>query len=392
MRLSLGVAAVLAALAAGGVSPAAGAGNTARYSSIVVDATTGQILHADDADALRYPASLTKTMTLYMVFDQIKAGRLKLNQKLPVSAAAASQAPSIIGLRAGDSLTVEQAILATVTKSANDAAVVLAEAVGGTEAAFANLMTRRARQLGMDHTTFRNASGLPNPRQRTTARDMATLALALLKNHREYYHYFATQEFSWNDRSFSNHNRLLNGYDGADGIKTGFIRASGFNLIASAQRHGRRVIGVVFGGDSASARDKHMAHLLDRGFARSERIEYAEAERIRLPSLIGTANAATVAETGPSRPKAEAGGSWAIQVGAFRNRKSAERQADKAAATLPDLLDDAEVSVVAGRQRGSTTYRARLLGLDESGARDACRALKARKLSCVVVPPAPAAS
>lgn len=391
MRLGTGMAAVLAVVAALGSSSAVAA-TAARYSSIVVDATSGQILHAEDADALRYPASLTKTMTLYMVFDQLKAGKLKPNQKLPVSAAAAGQAPSIIGVRPGDSLTVEQAILATVTKSANDAAVVLAEAIGGTESAFADLMTRRARQLGMSHTTFRNASGLPNPRQQTTARDMATLALALLKNHRDYYHYFATPEFSWNDRSFNNHNRLLNGYAGADGIKTGFIRASGFNLIASAQRDGRRIVGVVFGGTSASARDKHMAELLDRGFVRSERVEYAQAERIRLPSLIGSANAAPTPEPEPVVTGAGAAGGWGIQVGAFRNRKAAELQADKAAAAVPDLLNDAEVSVVASRQRGSTTYRSRLLGLDESGARDACRALKARKLPCVVVPPAPAAS
>ena len=388
MRLGTGVAAVLTVLAA--LSIHSGAATAARYSSIVVDATTGQILHAEDADALRYPASLTKTMTLYMVFDHLKAGKLKLDQKLPVSAAAAGQAPSIIGVRPGDSLTVEQAILAAVTKSANDAAVVLAEAIGGTESAFAGMMTLRARQLGMSRTTFRNASGLPNPRQQTTARDMATLALALLKNHREYYHYFATPEFSWNDRSFNNHNRLLNGYAGADGIKTGFIRASGFNLIASAQRDGRRIIGVVFGGTSASARDKHMAQLLDRGFVRSERIEYAQADRIRLPSLIGSANAAPTPE--PAATAAGLAGGWGIQVGAFRSRKSAERQADKAAAKLPDLLDDTEVSVVASRQRGSTTYRARLLGLDENDARGACRALKARRMPCVVVPPAPDAS
>lgn len=391
MRLGTGVTAVLAVLAALSNLPATAA-TAARYSSIVVDAATGQILHAEDADALRYPASLTKTMTLYMVFDQLKAGKLKLNQKLPVSAAAANQAPSVIGVRPGDSLTVEQAILATVTKSANDAAVVLAEAVGGTESAFADMMTRRARQLGMSHTTFRNASGLPNPRQQTTARDMAALALALLKNHREYYHYFATPEFSWNDRSFNNHNRLLNGYAGADGIKTGFIRASGFNLIASAQRDGRRIVGVVFGGTSASARDKHMAQLLDRGFVRSERVDYAQAERIRLPSLIGSANAAPAPDPEPAAAGANAGGDWGVQVGAFRSRKSAELQADKAAAAVPDLLEHTEVSVVASRQRGSTTYRARLLGLDENGARDACRALKTRKQPCVVVPPAPAAS
>ena len=162
---------------------------------------------------------------------------------------------------------MRDAILAAVTKSANDATVALGEAIGGgSEAQFAAMMTRRAHQLGMTSTTFRNASGLPNPGQKTTARDMATLAQALLKNHKTYYTYFSTPEFEWNDRVFNNHNHLLKRYEGVDGIKTGYIRASGFNLVASAKRDGRRVIGVVFGGTSVTARDNRMIELLDTAF------------------------------------------------------------------------------------------------------------------------------
>ncbi len=375
----------LALLAAATVQPA----EAGRYASIVVDAGTGQVLHAESADESRYPASLTKMMTLYMTFDALKSGHLRLQQRLPVSTHAANQAPSSIGLKPGETITVEEAILATATKSANDAAVVLAEAIGGSEDAFGAAMTARARRLGMSESTFRNASGLPDPRQRTTARDMATLALALINHHGAYYHYFKTTEFTWKQRSYTNHNHLLANYDGADGIKTGYIRASGFNLVASAQRDGRRLIGVVFGGNTAAARDKHMAELLDRGFGGGLEGETQQA-RLRLPSLIGRAEAATLATAGTSalgRAVKPAGGAWTVQLGAFSDRRVAHKQIDRAIAAAPTLLSEHEVVIVPGQSKGTTSYRTRLTGFDKTEARAACRELQRKNLACVVVAP-----
>ncbi|MDP9196903.1 MAG: D-alanyl-D-alanine carboxypeptidase, partial [Pseudomonadota bacterium] len=227
-----------------------------KYSAILMDAATGRILHSEAADQKRYPASLTKMMTLYLAFDALKAGKLKPGQKLKISSRAASQAPSKLGLVPGKTISVENAILALTTKSANDAAVVLAEAIAGSEKAFAERMTRKARQLGMTATVFQNASGLPNFRQVTTARDIATLSRALIRSHSRYYHYFSRTSFSWNGRTHTNHNRLLGHYPGADGLKTGYIDASGFNLAASAIRGKKRLICVVFGGPSGSWRDE----------------------------------------------------------------------------------------------------------------------------------------
>ncbi len=248
----------------------------ARYASIVIEAGTGRVIHAVNADTRKYPASLTKMMTLYMVFDALDKGKLKLGQRLQVSKRATQMPPSKLGLKRGKSITVKNAVLALVTKSANDVAVVIAEALGGTESQFARQMTDRARTLGMTRTTFRNASGLPNSRQKSTARDMSILASALLRQFPEYYHYFSTTRFSYRGRVYGNHNRLLKSYEGMDGIKTGYIRASGFNLVASAKRNGRRLIGVVFGGKSSRSRDRHMAKLLNRSFG-----ELAIAEGIQ---------------------------------------------------------------------------------------------------------------
>ena len=240
----------------------------ARYASIVVDAETGEVLRSRNADIRRYPASLTKMMTLYLLFEAIDEGRLSLVSKLKVSKRAAGQPPSKLGPRAGSTIRVEDAIKALVVKSANDIAVVVAEALGGTEVEFARKMTSKARALGMSRTTFRNASGLPNRKQRSTARDMAQLARALMRDFPHRYHYFDDQRFRYRSRVHRSPNRLLGSYRGMDGIKTGYIRASGFNLVASAERDGRRVIAVVFGGKSSRSRNSHMANLLDLGFTR----------------------------------------------------------------------------------------------------------------------------
>ncbi len=237
-----------------------------RYASLILDADTGRILDEENGDSLRHPASLTKMITLYMTFRALEQGQLRSGQKLPVSAFAAGQSPSKLGLRAGQVIAVEQAIQGLVTKSANDAAVVLAEAISGSESRFGLDATAIAQQLGMTRTRFKNASGLPDAEQVTSARDMARLALALIHHYPREYEYFSQRSFTFRGVNHANHNRLMSRYSGMDGIKTGFIRASGFNLVTSAVRNGRRLIGVVFGGQSARSRDDHMAKLLDAGF------------------------------------------------------------------------------------------------------------------------------
>ncbi len=238
-----------------------------KYASIVVDTETNEVLHARHADAPRYPASLTKAMTLYMVFDALKSGEVKLHEKLPVSRHAASQPPSSLRLKVGSSISVKDAIHALVTKSANDVAVVVAERLGGTESRFATLMTAKARSMNMTNTTFRNASGLPDTQQLSTARDMAVLAERLLEDHADYYGYFSNTKFNWGKAVYKNHNSLIGKVEGVDGIKTGYTRASGFNLMASAKRRGRRVITVMYGGSTARSRDQHVTDLIEAAYA-----------------------------------------------------------------------------------------------------------------------------
>jgi D-alanyl-D-alanine carboxypeptidase len=240
-----------------------GGGYQPPYAAIVVDVNSGQVLHSSSADSVRHPASLTKIMTLYLLFEQIEAGKLKIDSELKVSARAAAQAPSKLGLRPGQTLEVEDAIKALVTKSANDAAVVVAEAIAGNEDDFAKLMTRKARALGMARTVYANASGLPDPDQVTTARDQATLGRAIQDRFPRLYRYFSTHTFHYHGRGMRNHNRLLGRVAGVDGIKTGYIRASGFNLVASMRRQDRHVVAVVMGGASGRARDARMHQLLE---------------------------------------------------------------------------------------------------------------------------------
>lgn len=263
------VAGAFVALFAFGLAAPASAQD--RYSAIVMDARTNEVLLEDQADAARFPASLTKMMTLYMVFEALERGDLTLDTRLTASRNAARQPPSRLGLacsrrRGCDSITVDQAISALVVQSANDVAVMVAERLGGTEARFAANMTARARELGLTDTRFANASGLPDTRHRTTARDMATLAQALWRDFPEHYHVFQTPNFSWRRTSGRNHNRLLGQVEGVDGIKTGYTRASGFNLATMAERNGRRVIVVVLGGETAAARDAQVAYLVEGAY------------------------------------------------------------------------------------------------------------------------------
>ncbi len=240
----------------------------ARSASIVIDYETGRVLQENRADARNYPASMTKMMTLYLAFEALERGDIGLDQRLPVSRRAAAMPPSKLGLKAGETIGVKDALLALTIKSANDAAVVVAEALGRTEGDFARLMSHKARALGMYRTSFQNASGLPHLLQLSTARDIAVLARALIRDFPQYYGYFSSPYFVYKGRTYWNHNRLLRTYRGADGIKTGYIRASGYNLAASARRNGRRLIAVVFGGKSPGSRDRQIAALLDGAFAR----------------------------------------------------------------------------------------------------------------------------
>ena len=233
-----------------------------KYSGIVIDAKSGKVLYSEDADALRYPASLTKMMTLYLTFEALESGKIRLNSRVPVSKNAAKEPPSKLGVGAGNSLTVEQAIMALVTRSANDVATALGEFMGGSEERFSRIMTQKARALGMTRTVYRNAHGLPNTAQVTTARDQARLGIALRQHFPQYYDYFSTRSFRFGKQVIGNHNRLLGNVRGVDGIKTGYTRASGYNLVTSAVADGRSVVGVVIGGRSGAARDQQMRKLI----------------------------------------------------------------------------------------------------------------------------------
>ncbi len=386
----------------------------ARYASVVMDAESGTVLYARNADTRNYPASLTKIMTLYLLFEALERGQLTLDQKLTVSRRAAGQAPSRIGLRRGQKMRVREVILALAVKSANDAAVVAAEALAKSEVTFARLMTKRARELGMKGTTFRNASGLPNRGQKSTARDMAILARALLRNFPQYYDNFSTRKFRYKNRTYRNHNRLLTQYSGTDGIKTGYIHASGYNVVASVERNGRRLIGVVFGGRTARTRDRHMVALFDKGFARLRRTVALEARPLRKPALPGGPAVREIArtETGPTpkrppprppnpydravalpppaaqpaRHEAATPG-WAIQVGAFGGVARARRAALVAASRANYQLTDASIQITPVAFGGDTLYRARLLGLSEPRAKTACLTLRQLTFDCIVVAP-----
>lgn len=238
-----------------------------KYAALIIDGNTGQIIHSKNASVTRHPASLTKMMTLYVAFSELSRRKLRLRQHVRISRHAAAQPPMRIGLKRGTSVPIQTLIEAVIIRSGNDAAAALAEAIGGTESRFAGIMNRYAEKLGMKRTHFRNASGLPDRKQITTAEDMAKLAIALKRDFPQYYHLFKKERFSFNGKTFTSHNHVTRNYHGADGLKTGYIRMSGFNLVTSAQRHNKRLIGVVMGGTSGRARDKHMTRMLDLAFS-----------------------------------------------------------------------------------------------------------------------------
>ena len=365
---------------------------TVGYASIIVDAQTGQVIHATNSDTRNYPASLTKMMTLYMVFEALESGRMTLNTLLKVSRRAARQPASRLGLEAGETISTRNAILALVTKSANDVATVIAENMAGSERKFALSMTAAARKLGMSRTTFRNASGLPHRGQMSTARDMARLARVLLYRHARNYRYFSTAQFTYRGQTYRNHNKLLTTYEGADGIKTGYIRASGFNLVASAKRGEQRLIGVVFGGRSSAQRNSHMTSLLNKGFRILDGMPTTRTAAVKAPArAYARSKQATVSNSAARRDSSEtsqenakAGPRWGVQVGAYARSSQAYESARAAVDLMPNTLSSGRIKVVVLKmRRGKTLHRARILGISKRQAYGACRYLEKRKIPCM---------
>lgn len=374
-----------------------------RYAAIVVDADSGEVLFARHADDERYPASITKVMTLYLVFQALENGRLKPDDRITVSARAASRPPSKLGLPAGSRLTVDAAIRALAVRSSNDVAVALAEEIGGTESGFAAMMTAQARKLGMRHTRYVTANGLPDPRQTSSARDTAILSLAIRRDFPQYYSYFGQRRWTYQGHGYNNTNGLLHTMPGVDGIKTGYTRASGYNLVASARRDGHRVIAVVLGGRSSQTRNSHVAGLIEDGF-RAQRVlasggTLAEsravfdapsdpARRIALPTATpadaGRAPPAPVRVPGPEDERPV----WRAQVGAFRDAALADAWLGDISRRFREQFADAEGEIV----RNAGGWRqVRYGAFTRPRAAAACAALEARGVSCLVVGPVPPA-
>lgn len=339
----------------------------ASRAAIVIDSDTGIVLYEKQADHRHYPASLSKMMTLYLLFEALKEGRVTMDTRFSVSARAAGQPRSKLGLHKGETITVRDAMLALIVKSANDVATVVAEGLGDAEWRFAGRMTRTARKLGMHHTSFRNASGLPNRRQITTARDLATLARALYRDFPQYYEYFSTPSFTYKNKTYRNHNRLLDTYAGVDGLKTGYIRASQFNLATSASRGGRHLIAIVLGAHSSQSRDREMVALLDRGFVAAR-----EARAAPPPPP-------------PEKPTAVARAPWAIQIGAYSRIESAYAVLRDSRRHISKIVARAAAVVVPVEEGDGGLFRARFVGVSASDARSACNTLKRKKFECEVV-------
>jgi D-alanyl-D-alanine carboxypeptidase len=416
------------------------------YEAIVIDAETGQVLRQLNPDAVTYPASLTKMMTLYLTFEAINQGRLRIDQYVQVSAMATAHAPSKLGFEPGEWVMVRDLILGVVTKSANDAAAVLAETLGGTEANFAGLMNQKAQQLGMTRSHYSNASGLPDPEQLTTARDVARLALALYHDFPREYRYFSVKQFDFQGQLVNGHDHILDWYPGADGIKTGFTVASGYKLAPSAVQNGRRLIGVILGGRSVRSRDQSMGQLLDLGFgdlARQQPVMVAQSQtpaatvaaaapagtqaqpsfaamasasmatpattaapvqqasaelatvsdaptQRSVPATIASVANAAVSHLAPvSRAEAASGSpdpneGWAVQMGAYRGEAAAERVAREVTRLSVARGKQAQILPPAGSER---LYRARLVYFTAQGARTACAELhRQQHIECSVVP------
>src|SRR4051795_905241 len=304
-----------------------------QFSSIIVDGNSGAVLSSNNPDSARRPASLTKIMTLYLLFERLDAGKMKLDTELDVSAYASQQAPTKLGLKPGQTIRVEDAIKGLVTRSANDAAVVIAETIAGAEGDFAKLMTRKARALGMTRTVYRNASGLPDDEQVTTARDQSTLGRAIQDRFPRYYRYFSMTAFNYHGQSIRNHNRLLGKVEGVDGIKTGYTHASGFNLVSSMRRGNRHLIGVVLGGRSGGSRDAIMRNLL------ADNLEKAASKRTVAAISERSSSDANAAQAEPeSRPVQPVQAQTVVQFASTSAEAAAAPNARSAAQNAASIL------------------------------------------------------
>jgi D-alanyl-D-alanine carboxypeptidase len=386
-----------------------------KYAAIVVDAKSGEVLYAKHEDSPRYPASITKVMTLYLTFEALAAGKLHPDDRVLFSPHAAAQAPSKLGVRSGDSVSVTEAIEAMTTLSANDAAVAMGEKLAGTESRFAALMTLRAQELGMQNTHFANANGLPDSRNLSTARDIAILSRAAMRDYPQYYHYFSLEGFNFRGRQIVSHNHLLG--PGVDGLKTGFTNASGFNIAISGVRDNRRLIVVVMGGPTRVARDQNAEDLLLTGFnvmrrrAMGEKITVAQnlfepelsGPVVRPPTEQGDGDQDGLKVELASAPAARAGkidvvpsrkskvvreaktakAKWAVQVGEFRSPTDARHQIAFVEKRFGEHFDGA----TGGTDKQGRKYKVVFSGFTEGDAKDACRALKAKRLACIVISP-----
>lgn len=387
--------------------------------SLVLDARSGRVLSAENADDLNHPASLTKMMTLYLTFEALRRGEIGWETKVPMSQEAARKPPTKLRVKAGDTITVRDAVYGMIVQSANDASAAMAEKLGGSEANFARMMNTKARRLGMNRTFFVNASGLPASQQVTTARDMAKLAVALIRDFPSEYRLFSMQSFTFRDRTIRGHNNLMYRYDGMDGIKTGYTNASGFNLVSAVRDGDRRIIGVVLGGRTAKGRDNKMAALLDQHLGRisspkvATTVAAAKASgKAEVPTLPGVslsyANeinrldkaesaimAATAIAVPQDRPTAVAevanaeqpSGKWQIQISTTPSAEGARRilieaQSDGGAA----LLGVSPHTDVTGTG-SATRYRARFVGFPtREAAASACDVLKKHSYDCLLLP------
>ncbi len=325
----------------------------AKRAAIIIDFETKETLFEVNADTLNYPASLAKIMTLYLTFESLENGKLKWDQKLKVSSVAESRSPSKLYLESGSTIKVKDAVMALIVKSANDVATVIAESLAPSEKEFAKMMTKKARSLGMSRTTFKNASGLPNRAQLTTARDIARLSHALIKNYPEYYKLFRTEKFKWEGKTYKSHNKLMKRYEGADGIKTGYIRKSGFQLSFSAVRNNRRLIAIYFGGDSAKHRDNTVKFLMDKEF-------------------------------GEIKNSKKSTGKYKIVVGTFKYKKNAVKHSKNIRKTFPSKFKNKETQIQGLKGKKRIWYEAQILSYEKDEAYKVCKFLKRNKVDCFV--------
>lgn len=360
-----------------------------KTASIVVDVETGKTLSAQNSRELMYPASLTKVMTLYITFDALEKGLIKMDDKLPVSRRAMNASPSKLGLRAGTQITVENAVKALIVKSANDCAIVLAEALGHSEARFAQAMTDVAHELGMKDTTFKNASGLPNKDQKTTAKDMSILAGAMYYHFPQYYDMFSMRSFSYNNVTYRTHNHLLSRFEGTDGLKTGYTAAAGYNIVTSAERNGKRIIAVTMGHKTLRARDNFIAQQMDINLNKLNKLAgvknrkdlLAEIEISRKPdfNLVSTEKISAPKASSDERSEND----WGILIGSFSNYTKAQNHAKRIRER--EKLADKSIEVEIEEVRAAIVYKSKIVGFSQEDANKFCNNLKKYKKSCSVV-------